>query len=465
MPLDTSIPLQVKTPEYNPLQQALQVAQFRYMNANSNQLQQAVAANQAIGRAIQRNTRPDGSVDLQGAQRDFAADPAAAYNLQAATGANLTQQGQQIGNQGGQISNQSAGLQLQAAQQSHLTQQIATLLNKPDLSRDDVVNMAVTSAKAYGVPDNIVQQSIANVPSDPAQLKPYLYSKLAALGSPGEQAAAMTPGGGTIDTGPNVGIINMRPAAGPIGAPVATYSKGLTPESATAPTQIGTTPSGAPIYGTRDQFIGQTANGGVVGASPYQTQTSANAADYEKGLTQRATAANNSTHYMNEAQDLMQGVTTGGGASTWKALAEKAQAIGVPQSIVDQMAGGNLGDKQALSKVLMQGAIQQMQSSFAGTGAAANVDAFLKNNPNIDVDPRGMQKMISFINGMNNVTGKEQQAYRQFVNGGGNPADFPAKWNTTTTMRAFTGQIQPVKTGTYNGRKVVQYSDGSVDYQ
>ncbi|MBR7940994.1 hypothetical protein KDW60_30155 [Burkholderia cenocepacia] len=465
MSLDTSIPLQIKTPEFNPLQQALGVAQYRYMNANSNQLQQKIAASQAIGQAIQRNTRLDGSVDLQGVQREVASDPNAAYGLQEATGANLAQQGQQLGNQGAQISNQGAGLQLQAAQQSHLTQQIGTLLNKSDLNRDDVVDMATTSAKAYGLPDNIVQQSIANIPSDPTQLRSFLYSKLAALGSPTSQAEAMTPGGGTIDTGPKFGIVNMRPAAGPIGAPVAIYDKGLSPEASTAPTQIGTAGDGAPIYGTRSQFIDLANNGGVKGSSQYQSNASANAADYEKGLTQRALAANNSTHYMNEAQDLMQGVSTGGGASTWKALAERAQAIGVPQSIVDQIAGGNLGDKQALSKVLMQGAIQQMQSSFSGTGAAANVDAFLKNNPNIDVDPRGMQKMIGFINGMNSVTGKEQQAYRQFVNGGGNPIDFPAKWNTSTTMRAFTGQIQPVKTGTYNGRKVIQYSDGSVDYQ
>ncbi|MCA8087499.1 hypothetical protein [Burkholderia cenocepacia] len=466
MPLDTSIPLQVKTPEYNPLQQALQVAQFRYMNANSNQLQQSMAANQAVGQAIQRNTRPDGSVDLQGAQRDLASNPAAAYNLQSATGTNLAQQGQQIGNQGGQISNQSAGLQLQTAQQSHLTQQIGTLLNKPDLSRDDVVNMAVTSAKAYGLPDNIVQQSIANIPSDPAQLKPYLYSKLAALGSPGEQAAAMTPGGGTIDTGPNVGIINMRPAAGPIGAPVATYTKGLTPESATAPTQIGTTPSGAPIYGTRDQFIGKTANGGVVGASPYQTQTSANAAQYEQGLNARTQAANSSQHLISEAQDLLNGVRTGGGQAARTALASRLQAVpGMPQSVVDAVAGGNLGDTQVLQKVLVQNAIQQMQANFNGTGGQANVDLFLKNNPNILNDPRAIPKLMDFANGVNTVNNKEQQAYRQFVNGGGNPADFPAKWNTTTTMRAFTGQIQPVKTGTYNGRKVVQYSDGSVDYQ
>jgi hypothetical protein len=466
MPLDPSIPLKAQAPAFNPLQQALQVAQYRYMNANSNQLQQSMAANQAIGQIIQRNTKPDGTVDLQGVQRDAASNPDAAYGLQAATGTNLTQQGQQYNNQNSQTVAQNNALSLQQNQQKHLTQQIGTLLNKPELSRDDVVNMATTSAKTYGLPDNIVQQSIANIPSDPAQLKPYLYSKLAALGAPGEQATAMTPGGGTMDSGPSTAIINMRPAAGQIGAPVAVYNKGFTPGEATTPTQVGTDASGAPIYGTRQQFADKTAGGGTVtGVSPYQTSASTGAAQYEAGLNQRAQAANGSTHYMNEAQDLLTGIQSGGGATKWKQLAERAQAIGAPQSVVDKLAGGDLGDVQAASKVLMQGAIQQMQANFAGTGAAANVDAFMKNNPNLDVDPRGMQKMIAFINGMNAVTGKEQQAYRQFVNGGGNPADFPAKWNTSTTMRAFTGQIQPTKTGTYNGRKVIQYSDGSVDYQ
>lgn len=473
MPLDTSIALQAKAPEFNPLQQALQVAQYRYMNANSNQLQQSMAANQAIGGIIQKNTRPDGTVDLQGVQRDAASNPDAVYNLQAATGTNLTQQGQQLSNTGQGISNQNAqtvaqqnSLTLQQHQQQHLTQQIGTLLNKPDLSYDDVVGMAKSSAQAYGIPQNVVDQSIANIPTNPAQLKPYLYSKLASMQSAGEQATAMTQGGGTVNTGPTQAIVNMRPAAGQIGAPVAVYNNGLSPESATAPTQIDTTPSGAPVYGTRDQFVQKANGGGVTGASPYQTNASAGAAQYEGNLNQRAQAANTSTAQLNEVQDLLKGIQTGGGATAWKALAQKAQAIPfMPQGMVDKLAGGNLGDVQAAQKMLTQAAIQQMQANFAGTGAAANVDQFLKNNPNLDVDPRGMQKMIGFINGMNSVTGKEQQAYRSFVNGGGNPADFPAKWNTSTTMRAFTGQIQPVKTGTYNGRKVVQYSDGSVDYQ
>jgi len=51
MPLDTSIPLQTKAPEFNPLQQALQVAQYRAYNANGLAAQQQLAANRATSQA------------------------------------------------------------------------------------------------------------------------------------------------------------------------------------------------------------------------------------------------------------------------------------------------------------------------------------------------------------------------------------------------------------------------------
>lgn len=460
MPIDPSIPLQAKAPQMNPLQTALQALQLRYMNASTNQLQQSMTANQAVSQAIQRNTRPDGSLDLAGVQSDIARNPDAAYNLQQTTGTNLAQQGQQT-------QNSRTNLALQSEQQTMLGQQISTLINKPDLTRDDVVNMAVNTAKTFGLPPNIVQQSVAGIPNDPVQLKPYLYSKLASLQAPGSQLESMTPGGANVDTGPNVAITNTRPAAGPIGAPVAVYNKGLTPEGATSPTQTGQTAQGAPIYGTRQQFVDKAnQNGGVqIGLSPYQQNAQTAAAQYEGGLNGRVTAAQNSAHYLSEAQGLLDDVRTGGGQTVRTDLARRAQAFGLPQSIVDGIAGGNLGDTQVLSKVLLQNAIQQMQANFNGTGAVANVEQFLKNNPNLENDPRAIPKLMTFIGGMNQNLGKEQQAYRAFINGGNNPADFPAQWNASPAMRAFTGQIKPVKTGIYNGRKVIQYSDGSVDYQ
>lgn len=462
MPLDYTIPLKAQPQQTNPLQTAMQAVQMRYMNANANQLQQSMDANQAVSQAIQRNTNSDGTVNLAGVQSDIAKDPRAAYNLQATTGTNLSQQG-------AQTTNNSNALDLQKQRLGLITQQMGTLLNKPDLTRDDMVTAAVTMGKNFGLPQATVDQFEAGIPADPSQLKPFLASKLAALQGAGEQLNSMTPGGGSVDTGPNVAITNTRLATGmPIGAPVTVYNKGLTPESATTPTQTGITSQGAPIVGTRQQFVNQAnSTGGVqTGLSPYNQASQQNAAQYEQGLNGRVTAAQNSSHYLSEAQNLLNDVRTGGGGVARADLARRAQAIpGMPQSVVDAIAGGNLGDTQVLQKVLLQNAIQQMQANFTGTGAVANVEQFLKNNPNLENDPRAIPKLMSFIGGMNTNLGREQQAYRDYVNKGQNPADFPAAWNNSPTMRAFTGKITPVKTGTYNGRKVVQYSDGSVDYQ
>lgn len=462
MPLDYTIPLKAQAPQTNPLQTMLQAAQYRYMNQHSNQLQQQMGANQAVSEAIQRNTGADGKVDLNAVQSDLSKDPRAAYDLQASTGTNMQQQGQQT-------LNSSNSLKLQQEQLGTLTQQLGTLMNKPDLSRDDVVSAATSMGKSFGLPANVIAQSVAGIPNDPSQLKPYLASRIASLQAPGEQLTSMTPGGGSVDTGPNVAMTNTRLASGvPIGAPVTVYNKGLTPEGATTPTQTGITRQGAPIVGTRQQFVNQAnSTGGVqTGLSPYNQASQQNAAQYEQGLNGRVTAAQNSSHYLSEAQNLLNDVRTGGGGVARADLARRAQAIpGMPQSVVDAIAGGNLGDTQVLQKVLLQNAIQQMQANFNGTGAVANVEQFLKNNPDLENDPRAIPKLMSFIGGMNTNLGREQQAYRDYVNKGQNPADFPAAWNNSPTMRAFTGKITPVKTGTYNGRKVVQYSDGSVDYQ
>ncbi|CAJ0710716.1 hypothetical protein ACPCHQ_17090 [Ralstonia thomasii] len=462
MPLDPSIPLKLATPENNPLQTAMQAAQFKYMNLNSNQLQQSMNANQAVSQAIQRNTGADGSVNLSGVQSDLAQDPRAAYNLQAATGTNLQQQGSQI-------QNDTTSLDLKKQRLGMITQQMGTLLNKPDLNRDDLINAATSMGKNFGLPQNVIDQFESGIPTDQSQLKPFLASKIATIQDAGAQLESMTPGGGSVDTGPNVAITNTRLASGaPIGSPVAVYNKGLTPEGASTPTQVGINQQGAPLYGTRGQFVDQAnKTGGVqTGLSPYNQASQQTAAQYEQGLNTRVTAAQNSSHYLSEAQDLLDSVRTGGGGVARADLARRAQAIpGMPQSVVDAIAGGNLGNTQVLQKVLLQNAIQQMQANFNGTGAVANVEQFLKNNPNLENDPRAIPKLFDFIGGMNTNLGREQQAYRDFVNKGNNPADFNAAWNASPTMRAFTGQIKPVKTGTYNGRKVVQYSDGSVDYQ
>ncbi|WP_152641974.1 hypothetical protein [Ralstonia mannitolilytica] len=461
MPIDYTIPLKAGTgAQTNPLQSALQAAQFRMASLHSQALQQGIDANNAASQAFKESTDANGNTDYN-KFRSIMASGAGAYNLPQINNSILeAQQKQQTLDTG--------KLEQSIKTQTNLRQGLGSLMQKPDLSPNDVLGFMSTQLQAGAVTPQVVAAEMQSMPSDPGQLRQWLTQHYQSALQGETQMRAMFPQLRTINTGPATIAVNENPMAqGGVGAVGYTVKNGLSPEAASTPTQVGITPGGAPITGTREQFVNQSnQKGGVQTAlSPYETASQGKAAEYEQDMNGRARAAANSSHYLNEAQALLQGVKTGGGTEKWRDLAERAQAIGVPRDIVDKIAGGNLGDAQALGKVLMQGAIQQMQSSFNGTGAVANVDAFLKNNPNLNTDPRGIEKMIGFINGMNGAVGKEQQAYRDFINKGGNPADFPAKWNSSTTMRAFTGQIKPVRTGTYNGRKVVQYSDGSVDYQ
>ncbi|QBP10427.1 hypothetical protein [Cupriavidus metallidurans] len=458
--LDPSIPLKVQAPQSNPLQTAMQAMQFRMGNLNSQALQQGIDANNAASEAFKASTDASGNTDYN-KFRSIMASGAGAYNLPAINNSILDAQQKQQALDTGKL---EQAMKVQGS----LRQGLGSLMQKEDLQPGDILSFMGTQLKAGAVTPQVVAAEMQSMPTDPAQLRQWVTQHYQSALQGETQMRAMFPNYQKVNTGPSTIAVNENPMApGGVGAVGYTVKNGLSPEAASAPTQVGITPGGAPVTGTREQFVNQSnKTGGVQTAlSPYESASQGKSAEYESDMNGRARAAANSSHYLNEAQDLLQGIKTGGGTEKWRELAERAQAIGVPREMVDKIAGGNLGDVQALGKVLMQGAIQQMQSGFNGTGAVANVDAFLKNNPNLNTDPRGIEKMIGFISGMNGAVGKEQQAYRDFINKGGNPADFPAKWNASTTMRAFTGQIKPVKTGTYNGRKVVQYSDGSVDYQ
>jgi hypothetical protein len=225
MALDTSIPLQAKAPDINPLATMLQVGQYKYLQQNSNKLQKDMDANEAVGQAIQRNTGPDGTVNLQGVQKDLAGNPAAAFNLQGATGTNLAQQGQQTLNGSNQ-------LKLTDDQQAHMVQQLGTLLGKKDLTYADAVQTAAAAGQMYGLPAGVIQRSIANMPIEPEKLKPYIQARLAALQAPGAQLGTMTPNPTLTTDGSTNTYRDVNPVTNP-GIVGTSFDSRLTPGQAT----------------------------------------------------------------------------------------------------------------------------------------------------------------------------------------------------------------------------------------
>lgn len=457
MPLDYTIPLKAQATQNNPLQMALQAAQYRYMNQNTNQLQQQMGANQAVSEAIQRNTGSDGKVDLNAVQYDLSKDPRAAYDLQASTGTNMQQQGQQTLNSGN-------SLKLQQEQLGALTQQLGTLMNKPDLSRDDVVGAATSMGKSFGLPANVIAQSVAGIPNDPSQLKPYLASKIASLQAPGDQLNSMTPGGGSVDTGPNVAITNTRLATGiPIGAPVTVYNKGLTPEFAATQTPV-VNPDGTPGVRSNASILHQqgydsvlpsgfkgggaapgrygASTGGVVPTGPAAGVVDANkAVNVAGGNDLAADMQSNSQsgtriNMLQNAQTALQNAQTGTGADKLNAVRGLIATLGGPADKVASYDEAN--------KYLTQYA--QNKAATFGHGTDSQLAAAIAGNGNTHISNLAAQDVVKVNLGLERMEQARMQAWQNSGLPPSQYAQWKSQFGSTMDPRVFIAdQMDPSK--------------------
>lgn len=224
MALDPTIPLQAKAPDINPLTTLLQIGQYKYLQQNSNRLQMDTDANQAVGRAIQRNTGSDGSVNLLGVQRDLAGDAAATYGLQAATGTNLAQQGQQASNAGQQIANDANAQALAAKRGEAVAKAGVSLLANPKATGADYIG-SLRDLHKNGIIDdktyiNAMDEVAPHINDVPA-LQQLVRGMLAKLPDAVQQAY-VTPSGVMVNDGQKQVLVNTNPVAAPIGPVAAT---------------------------------------------------------------------------------------------------------------------------------------------------------------------------------------------------------------------------------------------------
>lgn len=152
---------------------------------------------------------------------------------------------------------------------------------------------------------------------------------------------------------------------------------------------------------------GQPANMPVINPNPTSAEAAVinrtvetnvqNFGDYQKDLTSRVTASTNNLLRTTEARDLLSKFKPGAGSSVYADIAQKLQAIGAPQNLVDKVAGGDLGATQSFNKFLAQSVISGVRQAAGGDQArVAEVENFLKNNPTVNTDPRALNKLFDF---------------------------------------------------------------------
>ena len=246
---------------------------------------------------------------------------------------------------------------------------------------------------------------------------------------------------------------------------------------------IGTNASG--------QTVAQNAVTGkmdVIGSSQVNPTTPGvtNFGEYQKDLTNRVAAGTQIDMRLNEAEDLMSKVKTGAGTRAFADVAQKLQAIGAPQALVDKAAGGDLSAVQSLNKFIAQSVTSSI-GQMSGNPTANMMNDYLKNNPDVNSDPRALQRFIDFAHKQNEMAYEEQRYLTDKVkNKALNPDTHPAeaqqyiidkfvkpkeqmqnqvKNQLKGQAEASKGHGKVTKTGTFNGKPVVQYEDGFVEYK
>jgi hypothetical protein len=448
MPIDSSIPLGIKTPELpNPLVMALQGAMMRNQMLSGNNLQQSMAANQAVSQAIQHNTGTDGKVNLGGVQSELATNPAAAYNLQAATGQNLAQMGQQLGNQGQNISNVSAQLQQNLTRLGWMREQLGALATNPNAKLSDIPSVLAAGVQSGMLQPGQLLQVLndPDYPQTPDQIKNWATRHLSTVDSVANQIQNMTPGGGSMNLGSTQKIVNVRNPSltnQPVGGTVATFKNTLPPG---AQASIVTDVAGNPGVVERNpdgSIKGAVSMPGAVtpGQGPgfqvngYQGQPHDIAAFQQEVHTvrQQGDQAPIQHNINQQILKLVQNTQTGPGTPAWqKALA----AVGAP-------LGLDLGTSsyQELGKYLEKNAIANMQA-MGGAPSDARLSAAAAANGSTQFNPQALAEVTKFNDAA--TTGLEQ--YRQGMDkavGLTNPnynalAQFKSQWAKNMDVNIF----------------------------
>jgi hypothetical protein len=243
-------------------------------------------------------------------------------------------------------------------------------------------------------------------------------------GAPG--VPAPPPTGGPLPGGPT-----PAPAGGPLPGGPTPVAMPAVPPSGTPPPSGPAPPPGAP--GTPGTPGGPGGPGAMApGAGAVPGWAPAGPSDIEKGkmealtkynegLDQRAKKAIDVQQVVKELRETMSHVKGGAGTSFYMTAAKLLQGIGVSNDIVDKIAGGNLAGLQEADKLYLQnavGVLRQQLLSTAGEGSAgrlalAEFNAYLKANPNVDMDPRATKRMLDFTEMLAKGTLYEQQKFNE----------------------------------------------------
>jgi hypothetical protein len=138
----------------------------------------------------------------------------------------------------------------------------------------------------------------------------------------------------------------------------------------------------------------------------------------QKDLSEAVAHATQMKLNLQEAALTLKDIKPGPGGSMRQSIGQFLAAAGADKDVVDGVSNGSLSASQEFAKLMLQIATSNMASQLKGGGRFTNAEfeSFIKANPNLDMDPQAIQKMLAFYNRQANLTFAENDDYKNYRN-------------------------------------------------
>lgn len=479
---DTSIYRQQST-QPNALQTYGQFLQLQGLGNQNKLFQQEFADRAAMSEAYKAGFDPaTGQMDYNKVQQNLLTGNMGRLIPQAIQGA------QEQLNRQLQIDKNS--LDLNTSRLNTMNGALSTLLNKPDLSKKDVISKAGEMISQGVMTPQMAANYIAGLPDDPAQIKSSLQQAMVQSLASQERLKALMPAPQMVDTGGSIVPVDMNPMTNP-GLTGQRFAKTMSPDTASAPTgYLAPGPNGTmlPAIGTRQQFANAANAGNVIQTAPAlsaQGLTPAEASEMvevvgpggakfkvpkgqllaqgapgmggagvQTGIGPAAEAALNvaGTGAATDAQTLQRNAEqvperkaflgqmenalndfeSGPGAEQWKTV-----VAGVNRVFGADSKG--VASQEEFNKLATQLAQSQFKS-LGGTGTDQQLGSAISANPNQAISSLGNKKIIQLLKGNEDAIAAKNQSWQQELQNGATPDGynkFSAEFNKSFDPRAF----------------------------
>lgn len=354
---------------------------------------QEMAARQAVGQAAQGAIGPDGAFDPDKFSASVASDPNAAF--EATNAATFAQQQRQA--------------QLLTAQTrlNVFNGTIAGLLAKPGVTSKDVTSAAGDLVKGGIMDAKMVAGQLASMPTDPAQLTPWLKQHLLRGMDAQSQVEALIGTPHPVNTGAETQFVRT-PAMGETPEPL---QNTMSPGEAATPVQGPVDASGAPTVVTKSQFAG--IGGPVkVALSPAETaaQTTSGTGVAQDALAFESAArgtADMRAALANLSGDL-KSLSTGPGSKNRNSIMAAINSFMGTGFNAEKIA-----EQEGFDKLATQ--VMARQREMLGLGSTnAQVDIMSHASPGSQLSKLGNQNMIALIKGNNDALTAENSAWERY---------------------------------------------------